>query len=77
MKAWVRLETMIEPHDLVYYLGLEPLCHDRKAKVLPLDHYCLMQWRSQDLEIGLNKGGTVPQVFSRFLPYFVKNTKIA
>ena len=43
MKAQVNLETTIEPHDLVYYLGLEPALHGRKAKVLPLDHRCLLQ----------------------------------
>ena len=42
MKAQVSLETTIEPHDLVYYLGLEPVLHGRKAKVLPLDHRCLL-----------------------------------
>ena len=45
IKAQVTLETTIEPHDLVYYLGLEPVLHGRKAKVLPmqfpLDHRCL------------------------------------
>ena len=42
MKTRVSLETTIEPHDLVYYLGLELALHERKAKVLPLDHRCLL-----------------------------------
>ena len=37
MKAQVNLETKIEPNELVYYLGLEPALHGRKANVLPLD----------------------------------------
>ena len=32
MKAQVSLETTIEPHDLVYYFGLEPTIHGLKAK---------------------------------------------
>ena len=38
MKTHVSLKTTIEPHDLVYYLGLEPALYERKANVLPLDH---------------------------------------
>ena len=38
MKAQVSFETAIEPRGLVYYLGLEPARHGRKAKVIPLDH---------------------------------------
>ena len=42
MKAQVNLETTIEPYDLVYYLGLEPTLHGWKAKVLSLDHRCIL-----------------------------------
>ena len=34
MEAQVSLETTIKPLDLLYYLGLEPALHGRKAKVL-------------------------------------------
>ena len=34
MKAQVSLDTKIKPHDLVYYLGLEPAHHGRKEKSL-------------------------------------------
>ena len=40
MKAKVSLEKMIEPHDLVNYLGLEPALHWQNVKVLPLDNRC-------------------------------------
>ena len=43
MKAQVRLETTIEPYDLVYYLGLEPSLYGWKAKFLPLDQNCLLK----------------------------------
>ena len=33
---------MIEPHDLLYHLGLEHARHRWKAKVLLLDHHCLV-----------------------------------
>ena len=35
MEALVSLETMIEPRDLVYCLGLEPALLGRKAEVSP------------------------------------------
>ena len=46
VKAQVSLETTIELNDLVFYLGLEPALYGRKAKVLPLDHRCLLWWHS-------------------------------
>ena len=48
MKAQVSLEKIIELHDLVYYLGLEPAHHWQKAKVLLLDHHCLLFTISKD-----------------------------
>ena len=42
-KVQVGLETRIELHEKLYYLGLEPVCHRRKAKVLLLDHPCLLE----------------------------------
>ena len=43
MKVQVSLKTTIEPQNLVYYLGIEPTLHGRKAKILPLDHCCLFE----------------------------------
>ena len=42
MKAQVSLETTIKPHDLVYYLELEPTHHGRNAKIFTIDHHCLL-----------------------------------
>ena len=47
MNAQDSLESTIEPRDLVYYFGLEPVLHGRKGKVLPLDHQCLLEYQEK------------------------------
>ena len=61
MKAQVCLETTIEPRDLVYYLGLEPALHRRKAKVLSLctdrvnGHPIMAELKCKNAEIAKNE----------------------
>ena len=73
-KAQVSLETTIEPHDLAYYIDLEPALHWRKAKVLPLRHYCLLSL-PQDSHIDLleDKWSVFTFLFNMFKWYRINS----